>query len=134
MKLVIERPHNKYGSAIFVKQDLKILSIDYTDHDDIAILTIELTNCTIKSIYKPQFTKPKKFYNQKWAEDNELSLIHDPKLPYSFNSGRWKRGYNPYILFGSKNIRQQAIKNVNKPIPHSQHRPISCEVRLESDP
>lgn len=39
MKLVIERPHNKYGSAIFVVQDLKILSIDYTDHIDIEILT-----------------------------------------------------------------------------------------------
>lgn len=122
MKLAIERPHNKYGSAIFVRRNSKILSTDYTDHNDIEILTIELTNCTITSIYKLlgipfQFTKPKNFDHQntqiiigdfnshseawgyadtnddgvaveKWAEDNELSLIHDPKLPYSFNSGR----------------------------------------------
>lgn len=54
MKLAIERPYNKYGSAIFVRRDLKILSIDYTDHNDIEILTIELKNCTITSIYKPQ--------------------------------------------------------------------------------
>lgn len=65
---------------------------------------------------------------EKWAEDNDLSLIHDPKLPCSFNSGRWRRGYNPDIIFVSKNIRPQALKNVNKPIPLSQHRPISCEV------
>lgn len=64
---------------------------------------------------------------EKLAEDNELSQIHDPKLPYSFNSGKWKREYNPDIIFVSKNI-QQAIKSVKKPIPHSQHRPISCEV------
>lgn len=38
MKLVIERPHNKYGSAIFVRQDLKIQLTDYTNHDDIEIL------------------------------------------------------------------------------------------------
>jgi len=25
---------------------------------------------------------------EKWAEDNKLLLIHDPKLLYSFNSGR----------------------------------------------
>lgn len=62
------------------------------------------------------------------AEDNELSLIHDPKLPYCFKSSRWKREYNPDILFVSKNIRQQAIKNVNKPIPRSQHCLISCKV------
>jgi hypothetical protein len=162
MKLAIERSHNKYGSTVFARRDLKILSIDYTDHNDIEILTIELTNCTITSIYKPpcipfQFTKPKNFDHQntqiaigdfsshseawgyadtnddgvaveKWSEDNDLSLIHDPKLLYSFNIGRWKRGYNPDIIFVSKNIRQQAIKYFNKPIPHSQHHPISCKV------
>lgn len=61
---------------------------------------------------------------EKWAEDNEISLIHYPKLPHSFNSSRWKREYNPEILFVSNNIKQQAIKNVNKPIIHSQHYPV----------
>lgn len=69
MKLVIEKPHNKYESKIFVRQDLKIFTIDSCDHDDIEILIIELTNCTITSIYKPpdilfRFTKPKNFDNQ----------------------------------------------------------------------
>jgi hypothetical protein len=34
----------------------------------------------------------------------------------------------------SKNIRQQAIKNVYKPIPYSQHYPISCEVLAKIRP
>jgi exonuclease III len=53
MKLAIEIPHNKYDSAVFIKRDSKILLTNYTDHNDIEILTIELTNCTIISIYKP---------------------------------------------------------------------------------
>jgi len=34
-----------------------------------------------------------------WAESNRLILIHDTKLPPSFNSGRWKKGYVAYSAF-----------------------------------
>ena len=36
-----------------------------------------------------------------WAENKILSLIHDPELRSSFNSGRWWRGYNPDITFAT---------------------------------
>ena len=39
-----------------------------------------------------------------WAENQRLSMIHDPKLPSSFNSGRWRRGYNPDIIFATNRI------------------------------
>ena len=39
-----------------------------------------------------------------WAENRRLSLIHDPKLPSSFNSGRWRRGYNSDIIFATNRI------------------------------
>lgn len=45
-----------------------------------------------------------------------------------------EEGIHPDIIFVSKNIRQQAIKYVNKPIPHSKHHPISCEVLAKIKP
>lgn len=62
------------------------------------------------------------------AETNDLVLIHDPKQPASFKSGRWKRGYNPDLVFVSSTIRSRCIKTVCSPIPRTQHRPIMCEI------
>lgn len=75
---------------------------------------------------------------QEWAENELLDLIHDPKLPYSFNSGRWKRGYNPDLIFVSSNISQQCLKDVCTPIPKTQHRALKLQIieviRSESIP
>ena len=39
-----------------------------------------------------------------WAEASNFSLIHDAKLPKSFDSARCKRGYNPDVAFVSTRI------------------------------
>jgi hypothetical protein len=57
-----------------------------------------------------------------------MSLIHDAKLPPSFNSGRWRKGYNPDNIFVSHNIRNMSIKSIMKAIPKTQHRPIKCQI------
>ena len=63
-----------------------------------------------------------------WAESNNLSLIHNAKLPKSFNSVKWKKGYNPDLIFASSNISNMCEKSVLVPIPHTQHRPICVSV------
>lgn len=62
-----------------------------------------------------------------WSEAENLTLIYDPKLPYSFNSGRWKKGYNPELIFVSNCIAQQSSKYIGKPIPNTQHRPVCLQ-------
>ncbi|KAE9522120.1 hypothetical protein AGLY_017464, partial [Aphis glycines] len=37
-----------------------------------------------------------------WAQGEDMVLIHDNKLPPSFNSGRWKKGYNLDLIFVKK--------------------------------
>lgn len=56
MQPVIKRPHGKYGSAIFVRPDLNILSAKLSRELNIEFLTIEILNCTINSIYKSPVT------------------------------------------------------------------------------
>lgn len=71
---------------------------------------------------------------ENWADHSNLKLIHDPKLPTSFNSGGWKRGYNPDNIFVSERIAKQAVKKIEEPIPRTQHRPITCCVTAAVKP
>ena len=64
-----------------------------------------------------------------WAEASQLSLLHTEKLPKSFNSGRWKRGYSPGIAFVSHSIFASVNKKlVLESLPRSQHCPIGITV------
>lgn len=65
---------------------------------------------------------------EQWADGNQLSIIHDSKLPPFFNRARWKRGYNPDLIMVIENIRQQCVKTVAKPILPSQHHPIVSSI------
>ena len=66
---------------------------------------------------------------QQWAESSNLSLIHDAKLPKSFTSARWKKGYNPDLIFASISIGNMCEKSILDPIPHTQHHPICVTVK-----
>ena len=55
-----------------------------------------------------------------WAEASNFSLIHDAKLPKSFDSARWKRGYNLDVAFVSTRIASMCQRGVLDPITRTQ--------------
>ena len=71
---------------------------------------------------------------EKWRDANSLTLIHDPKLPKSFNSARWKQGYNTDLSFVSTSIAHQCEKLVLEVIPKTQHRPIAIKIKAAVSP
>ena len=61
MTLVSERPHDKYGSAIFIRDDLKVKSISVTAANYVEVITAELPDVVVHYDYKPpseQFVLP----------------------------------------------------------------------------
>ena len=65
---------------------------------------------------------------EQWADSCDFTLIHDAKLSKSFNSARWKKGYNPDLIFASDSIANMCKKSVMDPISHTHHRPICVSV------
>ena len=53
MALVAEHPHDKYGSAIFSRDDLKVNNISVTVANHVEVITAELSGVAVHSVYMP---------------------------------------------------------------------------------
>ena len=53
MSLVAERPHKKYGSAILIRDDLKVENINERVQGTVEIITIVMPGVVVHSVYKP---------------------------------------------------------------------------------
>ena len=61
MTLVAEHPHDRYGSATFIRDDLKVNSISATAVNHVEMITTRLPDVVVHSVYKPpseQFVLP----------------------------------------------------------------------------
>ena len=53
MMLVAERPHNKHGSSVFVRDGLKVKRISVCEEENVEFITVELPGVVVHSLYKP---------------------------------------------------------------------------------
>ncbi|XP_039276180.1 uncharacterized protein LOC120349716 [Nilaparvata lugens] len=104
MELVSEIPHRQYGSCIFVRNDLKVISSYATNNNNIEIITLELSNCTVTSVYKPpgvdfDFSSTQNFNNK------ECKIVVG-----DFNSHSEKWGY-PVTNADGERVEHWAMNN-----------------------
>ena len=52
MTLVAERPHNKHGSSVFVRDGLKVNSMSVCKEENVEFITVELPVVVVHSLYK----------------------------------------------------------------------------------
>ena len=64
-----------------------------------------------------------------WATSKNLTLLHNQKDDPSFMSARWRKGYNPDLVFISSQHVTCFEKTIGEPIPKSQHRPLIVNLR-----
>ena len=57
MPLVAERPHNKYGYAIFNREDLKAENVYERVQGTVELITIAMSGVVVHSVYKPPNNK-----------------------------------------------------------------------------
>ena len=53
MTLIAERPHIKYGSAILMRNDLKVKCVYVWEQDSVELILIEMPGVAVHSVYKP---------------------------------------------------------------------------------
>ena len=53
MTLVPERPHNKHGSSVFVRDGLKVNIISVCEEENVEFITVDLPGVVVHSLYKP---------------------------------------------------------------------------------
>ena len=51
--LVAERSYIKYGSAIFIRSDLKVNGVYVWEQDNVELISIEMPGVVVHSMYKP---------------------------------------------------------------------------------
>lgn len=124
--------HNQYGTATYVRNNLKWNSTSSTEKDCVFVTKVTIEDLTIINIYKPlgsnlnwisplilniqhptvimgDFNSHHTLWgyieSDKNGEAEDLALIHDTKQRGTFHSARWRRDFSPDLCFVSRDKR-----------------------------
>ena len=53
MALLAERPHNKLGRSVFIRDGLKVNNISVCEEGNVELITVELSGVIVHSMYRP---------------------------------------------------------------------------------
>ena len=76
MTLVAERPHNKHGSSVFVRDGLKVNSIFVCEEENVEFITVELHRpicVVVHPVIVPQPTPFRRRFNLRKAKWDDFS-------------------------------------------------------------
>ena len=76
MTLVAERPHNKHGSSVFVRDGLKVNSISVCEEENVEFITVELPGVVVHSLYKPPPEHHTSHHNRRFQQPQYPLMIH----------------------------------------------------------
>ena len=109
MALVAERPHNKHGSSVFIRDGLKVNNISVCEEGNVELITVELSGVIVHSMYKPP---PEPFrLLALWQRNKPHIVIGD----FTSHSTHW--GYTTTNSDG-ESVEQWADSN-NLPLIHN---------------
>ena len=123
MTCIAELQHDKYGSAIFVKEETTVESIHTDDQNNIETLSVDLGSIVITSVYKPP-TTPFKLPPLLQPHKNRI-VIGD------FNSHNIQRGYNSTNEDGNA-VEQWLNSNQLSLVHDAKHPPSFSSARRKS--
>ena len=129
MALVAESPHNKYGSAVFIKKDPKVNSISVCKQGTVELITVEMSGVAVHYVYKPP-TEP--FILLALGHSNLPHIVigyfnrHNNTWGYTNTDDdgnsveQWKDSCNLCHLFTIQNFRSHSTVQDGRiqPIPH----------------
>ena len=94
----IKPPHQKMSTtrSQILSRALTVLSANI---EGLSVVKASMQGTVLSLSVSPRNINRCKMQVVQWAESNSLTLIHDAKLPKSFNSARRKKVYNPDLIF-----------------------------------
>ena len=103
MAQVAERPHNKHGRSVFIRDGLMVNNISVYEEENVELITVEIPGVVIHYMYKPP---PEPFRHPALGKRNNPHIVIGD---FNGHSTRW--GYTTTNSDG-ESVEQWAISNI----------------------
>ena len=107
MSLVVERPHNKHGSSVFIRDGLKVDNRSVCEEGNVELIKVELSGVIVHSMYKPP---PEPFRLPALGQRNKPHIVI---RDFNSHSTLWE--------CTTTNNDGESVNRLKQPVTHTQH-------------